>query len=189
AFDNYPPRIKVAKRGEDDELITILKKKRLFILYKKYSDTKPSILRSLEEVLDKIKTKKDENRLPLSDYFWDVYEEIKNFRDNTVNRLTEQSLQQRAINVIKSLLNNSSEFLVSHKNFIRMLLEDIRDYGTLSDYTLRRITNLELEDLEHTIREITGLKKELGEDYLYKEKERIKNMKREVIIAIENRKL
>jgi superfamily II DNA or RNA helicase/HKD family nuclease len=189
AFNNYPPRIKVAKKGEEDELITVLKKKRLFILYKKYSNTEPLILQSLEEVLDKIKATKDEKRLPLSGYFWDTYEEIKSFRDNIINHITEQSLQQRAMNVIKSLLSNSSEGLIPYKNFIRMLLEDIRDYGTLSDYTLRRITNLELEDLEHTIREITGLKKELGEDYLYREKERIKSMKREVIIAIENRKL
>jgi len=189
AFDSYPPRIKVAKRGEEDELITVFKKKRLFILYKKYSDAKPSVLYSIEEIFDKIKAEKDEKRLPLSEKFWDVYEEIKSFRNNTISRPNEQSLQQKAIYLLKTLLNSSSEALSPYKKFIGLLLEDIMEYGTLSDYTLRRISNLDLKDPKNMFRELEALRKELGEDYLYREKEKVMNIRREVIIAIENRKL
>ncbi|MFN3740794.1 MAG: hypothetical protein ACK4TF_09030, partial [Thermodesulfovibrionales bacterium] len=71
---------------------------------------------------------------------------------------------------------------------IRMLLEDILDYGTLSDYTLRRIANINLNKKESILKEIKELKRQLGEDYLYREKEWLKDMVREIIIAVENRK-
>lgn len=61
----------------------------------------------------------------------------------------------------------------------------MQSYGTLSDYTLRRIANIDLE--RDGLDEIKRLKRELGEDYLYKEKERLKDLTREIIIAVENR--
>ena len=75
---------------------------------------------------------------------------------------------------------------------IRILREDIIDYGTLSDYTLRRIANLENSDdinRKKAILEISAMKDELGEDYLQKEKERQKDLSKEIIIAIENQKI
>jgi hypothetical protein len=74
-------------------------------------------------------------------------------------------------------------------DFLRTLREDIIDYGTLSDYTLRRIANLENSDdnnRKKAILEISALEKELGEDYLQREKERQKELSKEIIIAIEN---
>ena len=79
-----------------------------------------------------------------------------------------------------------------HKDFLRILREDILDYGTLSDYTLRRIANLESADearQKRAVAEIIALKKELGEDYLQKEKAKQKDLSKEIIIAIENQKL
>ncbi|MFN7088646.1 MAG: hypothetical protein ACK4NX_02415, partial [Candidatus Paceibacteria bacterium] len=78
---------------------------------------------------------------------------------------------------------------IPHKDFIRMLLEDILDYGTLSDYTLRRIANIDIKKMDSILNEITRLKRELGEDYLYREKERLKTVSKEIIIAIENQKM
>ena len=77
-------------------------------------------------------------------------------------------------------------------DFLRTLREDIIDYGTLSDYTLRRIANMLNSDdnnRKRTIQEISALKDELGEDYLQKEKDKQKDLSKEIIIAIENRKL
>jgi hypothetical protein len=68
-----------------------------------------------------------------------------------------------------------------------MLLEDILEYGTLSDYTLRRLANLDFKNMKKTLQNINKIKKELGEDYLYKEKDRLKDLTKEIIIAIENR--
>ena len=59
-------------------------------------------------------------------------------------------------------------------------------------YTLRRIANMETvndADKKKTVEEIIALKQELGEDYLQKEKDRQKDIEKEIIIAIENQKL
>ena len=70
-----------------------------------------------------------------------------------------------------------------------MLLEDILDYGTLSDYTLRRISNINIDkNPSKAIKELASLQKELGRNYLYDEKNRIKDLTKEIIIAIENQK-
>jgi hypothetical protein len=74
-------------------------------------------------------------------------------------------------------------------DFLRTLRGDIIDYGTLSDYTLRRIANLENSgdnNRKKAVKEISVLKDELGDDYLQKEKERQKDLSKEIIIAIEN---
>jgi len=68
-----------------------------------------------------------------------------------------------------------------------MLLEDILDYGTLPDYTLRRIANLDPKNIASILKEIERLRKTLGDDYLYREKDRLTELTKEIIIAIENR--
>ena len=64
-------------------------------------------------------------------------------------------------------------------------------YGTLPDLTLRRIANFENTGDSKRLKvigEISALINELGVDYLQREKERQKNLAREIIIAIENQK-
>ena len=87
--------------------------------------------------------------------------------------------------------NNQTDAVLPQKDFLRTLREDILDYGTLPEYTLRRIGNLETSEnkIEAAIKEIKLLKQELGFDYLLKEKARQKDMAKEIIIAVENRKL
>ncbi|BCB96152.1 hypothetical protein JZK55_10740 [Dissulfurispira thermophila] len=199
---DFPPRIKVAKQADRDELFVVLKKGRLYIYHKDYADTgvpKKSQdflgysgeieLKSLEDILDRLKPRAlSDEPLSLSNRFWDEYDKIRNFQETVRHRLTEQSLEQKAINNLKSmLLIQGMDELIPYKDFIRTLLEDIFDYGTLSDYTLRRIANLAIKDLSATVREIERLKRDLGDDYLYREKERIKELTKEIIIAIENR--
>jgi hypothetical protein len=107
--------------------------------------------------------------------------------------ISEKSLEQQAINNLKTFLNRvQDERIFEHKNFLKTLLEDILDYGTLPDYTLRRIANLESRDeqkINKSIKEIELLKEELGENYLEKEKSRQKDLIKEIIVAIENQKL
>lgn len=126
----------------------------------------------------------------MSDKFWDNYEAIKNFEEERLP-IPEQSLEQKAINNIRTLLNLNNEEITQFKNFLRTLLEDILDYGTLPDYTMRRITNLEVSEykIRKIAEELKKLKDELGgDDYLIKEKEKSKTLHREIIIAIENQK-
>ena len=77
-------------------------------------------------------------------------------------------------------------------DFLRTLREDIADYGTLPEYTLRRLANLKYEDDKsrgRTGEEIYTIRQELGDDYLIREKARVGGTQKEVIIAIENRKI
>jgi len=194
SLDKFPLRVKVAKKSTDTELLVFIKKNRLYIQGAIYNEQeKPEIYQAtFEEVFEKISCQSEEKRLELSEKFWDVYEEIKSFKGFKSAPLTEQSLEQKAINNLKTFIYHiNREEVFKVKGFLKTLLEDITDYGTLSDYTLRRIANLESQDdekIKKPLKEINALKDELGEDYLEKEKARQKDLTKEIIVAIENQK-
>ena len=195
ALKKYPPRIKVAKRYSENELLVFMRKGRLYIHGVRYdSDNKPDVYQTaFEDVFDKIVCSEDEKALSLSDNFWESYENVKKFKEFRAIPPSEQSLEQKALNNLTTLINQiHTEYIMPHKDFLRILREDILDYGTLSDFTLRRIANMESADeakLKRTVAEVIALKKELGEDYLQKEKAKQKDLSKEIIIAIENQKL
>jgi len=195
SLKNYPPRIKVAKRYSENELLVFLKKGRLYIHGLRYeNEDKADIYQAtFEEVFGKIACSSDEKAVPLSASFWESYESIKKFKEYRAIPPSEQSLEQKALNNLKTFINQiHAEELMPHKDFLRTLREDILDYGTLSDFTLRRLANMESADeakQKRAIAEIITLKKELGEDYLKKEKAKQKDLSKEIIIAIENQKL
>jgi len=195
SLKNYPPRIKVAKKYNENGLLVFFKKGRLYINEMQYeSENKPYVSSvTFEEVFNKIVCTSDEKALPLSNSFWGAYENVKKFKEYRAIPMSEQSLEQKALNNLATFINQlNSEEIMPHKDFLRTLREDILDYGTLSDYTLRRIANMESADdkkLKRAIAEIVTLKEELGEDYLQKEKAKQKNLSKEIIIAIENQKL
>ncbi|MCM8756636.1 MAG: DEAD/DEAH box helicase, partial [Candidatus Omnitrophica bacterium] len=195
SLDKFPLRLKVAKKSNEDELFVFIKKNRLYIQGAKYNTDKPQIYPlTFEEIFDKISCPPEEKRLELSEKFWEVYEKIKSFKGFKSVPLSEQSLEQKAINNLKTFIYHiNREEVFKVKGFLKTLLEDILDYGTLSDYTLRRIANLETQDqdeekLKKSLKEINALKEELGEDYLEKEKGRQKELTKEIIVAIENQK-
>lgn len=195
ALDKFPPRVKVAKKADEDELLVFIKKGRLYIHGTQYvEDGKPLPFQTtFEEAFKKIACDFNERALELSEKFWEAYENIKNFRDYRVGPVSEQSLEQQAINNLKNFIFHQHEDEVLQvKDFLKALLEDITDYGTLPDYTLRRIANLEsgTEDkLKKSLKEIEALREELGAKYLESEKARQKDFTKEIIVAIENRKL
>ena len=190
SIKNCPPRVKVAKKSDKDELIVFIKKRRLYIQkidYDGEDEPQPVIL---EEVIDRIRCSKEEKSLELSNNFWDKYKVAKEIREKR-SSTPEQSLEQKALNNIKTLLSLDNENITPFKDFLRTLREDITDYGTLSDFTLRRIANLKSSDgeISKTIEELKKLRDELGgDDYLLKEKERLKTFHKEIIVAIENRR-
>jgi len=200
-INKFPPRIKVGKRFDENELLVFIKKGRMYIYALAYGDDdkKDTSEIILEEIYDHIACKKTEPSLPLSSKFWKSYKKVRTGKKDKSIPLTEQSLEQRALNNLKSLISKPWDEILPHMNFIRTLREDIIDYGTLSDYTVRRIANLEFssekstdkekKNQRKTAEEISKLKQELGEDYLLKEKEKQKELSKEIIIAIENQKL
>jgi len=191
---NFPSRVKVSKKFDEGGLFVFIKKGRMYIHALIYGDEDEFKVQNitLEEIFSDIACDKDQKGEPLSGLFWESYEKVRIHKDHKTVPISEVSLEQGALNTLKSFISNPCDEILSCMDFIRTLREDIIDYGTLSDYTLRRIKNLGYSgarDYKKTVEEISKLKKELGEDYLMKEKERQSDIPREIIIAIENQKL
>ena len=194
---NFPSRLKVAKESDKNELFVFIKKTKLYIKkidYPKDNQIDNEIKEvSLEDIIDRIKCGFEQKPIQLSNMFWDYYEQIKKSiekdSDKKYSNTFDLSLEQKAMNNIKTLLNSNLEQLKEYKDFLKTLLEDLTDYGTLPYYTLRRIINLQTskDKIPKTIQELKNLKDELGENYLLKEIEKLKNIQKEIIIAIENR--
>ena len=185
---DFPTRVKVAKFGDKDELFVVIKKGKLYINHKIYDDEEKNT-RALDEVIDSIRAKPEEKALSLSERFWDVYTELKSLEDIPKNKRgnMSNSNEEKAKAFLNTLLRSDS--FSELKGFINTLIEDIVDFGTLSEYTIRRIVDMEkLKGTDKIFKEMKILKEELKEDYLEKEKERLKLLKKEIIIAIENRK-
>jgi len=190
---NFPSRVKVGKRFKENELLVFIKKGRMYIhgLSCDKEEKNEVYDITLEDIFDHISCKNAEKPLPLSNLFWDSYEKIKSRKGQKALPTGEQSLEQYALNNLKSFISKPWNEILPQMDFIRTLREDIIDYGTLSDYTLRRIANMDFAEKSHknTAQELAKLKQELGGGYLLKEKERQQNLSKEIIIAIENQKL
>ena len=190
---DFPPRIKVAKGGEENELLVIFKKSRLYIQGINYDVEDGSEIAALtfEEALPRIECVEDSERLDLSPAFWDYYNEARQVREPTHQPLSPQSIEKKALNNLKTLITKDYEKLKPYRDFIRMLLEDIMEYGTLPDFTLRRIANLETMNasrLKDLVRDVKALQDDLGKNYLNTHKIKQTKLKPEIIIAIENQK-
>ncbi len=194
SLDNCPSRVKVAKKFSENELLVFIKKGRLYTYRPKIDEkAKHNYLEiAFEDAVNKIRCDYNDRSLPWSDNFWNLYERVKALKEGRSN-IEENSIEQKAINNLKTLITKlKGDEMKDYRRFINMLLEDIYEYGTLPDYTLRRISNLEInaaESLENSLKEIEKLKNELGENYLEKEKAKQKNLKQEIIVAIENQKI
>lgn len=190
SLKDFPTRVKVAKKGQENELIVFLKKGRLYIQGIRYDeDEGKPYTRSFEEILDKIACDVDEPKLELSNDFWKNYTEVKEFKESFFDRVSERSIETRAINNLKTLCKSPWDALVPHLDFVKMMLDDALNYGTLSDYTLRRIAIFETSSAKGKIaieKEIQKLRNELGDDYLVPLVEKHFQLKKQIIIAIEN---
>lgn len=185
-----PARVKVAKNSKE-KLLSVFIKKGLGFYIRTTNNGDLIEEPSFEEVYPKIECTKNEPRKELSSVFWDYYQKIKDFKYQTRQVTAAVSLESKARNNLKTLLNDPPEIFAKYLSFARTLLEDIMDYKTLSDFTLRRIANLQTSnpsdmDKEKILGEFIKLKDDLGEDYLEKIKYKLGSMQSEVIVAIEN---
>ncbi len=181
---NYPPMIKVSKKGKENELLVFFKKGRLYVKKVNLNDLEKMEAEeiSFEQSLESIRCECGEKRIAFGGSFWEGYAEAKKIQKINLPS-GEQSLEQKALNNLNFLIKNPKEEIVGHNDFLKMLLEDILDYGTLPDYTLRKIGDFKSEQA------IRDLEAELGLDYLQKEKENQREHRKEIIIAIENQNI
>jgi len=192
-LEEFPNRVKVAKQGFENELLVFFKKGRMYVQgihYAKTDDGSPYSA-SLEDVFDRIECKKDEPKLELSKDFWRAYEDVKEYREAFLEFPGSKSKETQAINNLKTLLKKPWDEVRPYLPYIRILLDDIINYGSLSDYMLRRISNLEvLAESKHneTVIAIDTLINDLGVGYLTRQKNKQTNQKKEIIIVVENQK-
>lgn len=193
---NLPSRIKTAKAFEENQLIVFRRKALgLFIhcIVGANADN-PTVQDVLfEKALEWVECNYTEPRLALSNKFWEHYEIVKDYKKIFRASKNEISLDVKAMNNLQSALRFYQIDLQDYLPFIRTLVRDIRDYHTLSKYSLRRIAALDLDkekpkELENLRKEIAYLLKTLGENYLDTVKKRIGDNYHEIIIAIENQK-
>jgi len=192
ALKDFPPRVKVSKAADANELLVFFRKNRLFI-QRLISGEKEAQLISFEEALPLIECPFDQKRLALSAEFWKNYEIAKEIKVDQSNRgLTQQSVEVKALNNLKSLLRRELPEFSHYRDFLNTLLTDMQEWATLPKYTLRTIAGLKYgtkKDMDASVSAIQELYLRLGHDYLEKEIERFNQVHREIIIAVENQKL
>ncbi|MCX7878871.1 MAG: SWF/SNF helicase family protein, partial [Ignavibacteria bacterium] len=192
-LSSLPKRIKVAKKSTEDNMIVCFVKNRMHIAYAEKINDEIKISETLlENILEKIKCEPDEKALEIDDEFWEIYESVRQSRRRTFSSRQDQSIEGTALTKLRALLKSiKTDNLNRLESFIRTLIEDIIDYGTLPDYTLRRLANLEFNDgnIDKALEVIEAIKNELGEDYLEKIKNKLGRNEKEIIVAIRNRKI
>ncbi|MEO0259001.1 MAG: helicase-related protein [candidate division WOR-3 bacterium] len=192
-IESFPKRVKTAKTGEKDELLVFIKKgKDIFVGYKDYNEKKASDSINIEDAFNKLRCDESTKALPLSERFWEAYRNILGKQRIRIKPHPHNSLENKAHNLVSSILNLNHEELGDFKSFLEAIRTDIAEYGTLSEYTLQLIVDLEeylkLNDITQLKENLTRLRKELGEDFLEKTLKRLENLKEEIIVAVENQK-
>jgi len=193
--NGFPLRIKTAKSFNKNELL-VLRKKGLSLFIEKIEEVENPkseiMLLPFEKLLTSIECKKEEPRLNLSNTFWNNYERMKNYKPTFKSSKNAQSLETKALSNLHSAVKVYKKELEPLLPFILVLLKDLKEYQTLTKYSLRRLTKFELdstsnkETVQNFIREITWLKNHLGENYLEQISLKAQKNKTEVIVAVEN---
>ncbi|GIW63611.1 MAG: ATP-dependent helicase [Patescibacteria group bacterium] len=190
-LENIPPRVKVAKKGDKNELLVFISKNRqVYVRRVDYENNVEVEDTTLEEVLEKIKCQPNEKSLKWdTDIFWQAYEKALKSKRIYEIAPSELSIERQAITKIDTILRNSLINDIDLFKFIRTLREDIVSYGALPKKTLRTIANLPENKPLKLKKDLYEMAERLGGiNYLDKEKKQIKKLKKEVIVAIESKK-
>ncbi len=191
-----PNRVKTAKQKTINDDATDEVSNDLLVLHKKglalfpvamsYQQEQHIVDVDFYDFVKQIKCDKDTLKQAFSSHFWQNYDYIIHHK-TTVQKTGlrgGQSKEQTATNRLKSLLKTERKRLSSEEMvFVRLLLKDIRDYKTLSDYDLRKLGE---EDSDTLIKNISYLYQKFGDNYLQPIIEREEKSERDIVIAIEN---
>jgi len=194
-IEQLPARVKTAKQCDENQLIVMRRKGiSLFMQTVLRADKEDSEVNTVnfESILPLVECDYETPMMRTSKHFWGNYEKVKAYKPKFKSSSNENSLEIKALNNMQSSLRFYEEQLDNLVPFIRVLVEDLRDYLTLPKYTLRKLTQYELapnspkKDIEAFAKEIKNLRQHLGENYLERIKANTAKHKREIIIAIEN---
>ncbi len=183
-----PLRIKVAKRAEEQNLVVSIRKGDAFFVRSKRGGAMDISELPIGQALELVRCGFGEQAQSLGGTFWEDYRTVVEFELKRTNPLGENSLELRSRNVLKSLIEKFDH--EEKADFARMLLADIIEFKTLSDFTLRRIANLDkkvLSGADDLLDDLAALERDLGSHYLDDVRARIGDPEMDVVVAIENR--
>jgi hypothetical protein len=190
AIQHLPPRVKTAK-SFPEYCLSALRKKGTSLFAQVVDKQNTQNIREIdfEELLNLVSCEFDEPALKLSSAFWPLYEELKEYKPKYSMGLKDVSLESKAQDNLKIALR-IPPIADLHRDFIQVLISDLRNYHTLSTASIRRIGGKTLENdqklIEGFLKEIEWLKKRLGEDYLLKIDASVNKKEKEIIITVEN---
>lgn len=183
-LNNLPPRIKVAKKHWQNNLIVIIKKSQdLFVAYKEPNNQQKIL--SFEEIYNHIKSDPEDKPLKLSDNFWQDYQQILNYNYPKEIKSSAKDRETTAKNILKTILSKP-EIPQQLKDFIDSLIYDIDNLGTLSEYMLSKIGRWDISNTQKVINQIYELKQKYKEPNIDFQK---LNLDTVYILAIENREV
>ncbi len=192
ALEEMPIRVKTAKPYQDDSFVLFIRKGKLFSVSPDFRDENNQLLSlPIEDALKLVECEPDTTRLSLSPKFWDNYKQMKDEADKFNYKQSQQSNTIKSFNLISDLLDNNIPELVEWRSFLIMLREDIDKFGTLPEYTLKRIADWYNDgnpDYFYISNELEQLSKSLGKNYLNRVKHEIRAFEQQVIVAVENQK-
>lgn len=191
ALKEMPIRLKTAKPGRQNEQIVFLKKAKIFAVSELFKDKNGKYLPiPFEDALQKIICSPDTPKLELSPDFWDTYETLKDNAQRFHYQESSQSNSQKAISMLNYILGKENDILKSYNGFLLTLKDDVENYGTISEWQMREISEWN-PDTQKGLQEISDalkkLRKKMGADYLKNIKKNLKAYEQQVIVAVENR--
>jgi len=189
-LENMPIRIKTAKPYSLDSLVMCIRKGKLFCVSQDFTDEDGHYLPlPFEEVLKRIECTPETEHLKLSPDFWNNYNALKREAEVFYYRQAQQSNATKAYNFLSWLLEQNLPQLQDWYSFLMQLKEDIQDYGTLPEYTLKTIADWDNNgkpNYNSINNDLEKLSQNLGKDYLNKVKYGLKVYEPQVIVAIED---
>lgn len=189
-INSLPNRVKTAKEFDTYQLNMLRRKG--FSLFAQMKDVEGVKEIIFEEFIRNIECGIDEEKLELSENFWSNYEELKIAKQSTKTRTTGESLETKALGNLKTylkLVDPKKEHLIS---FAQTLIQDIKNYHSLSSRTLGRLGRKVLinksgeKELKAFEDEVIWIRNIFKDDYLDILLKRAEGQNNEVIIAIEN---
>ena len=185
----YPSKLKVSKIFKEKSLLVFTKRQRLHI-QKTIKNEENKIFTEeipLEEIYDEIYCNDPKLKtLDLSKDFWSFYTETKRFKERVFSTGSQESTEVKTTNFLNSISGNSN--IEKLNKITEIILDDINDYGTLPLSTMRRILKIEIEkDQKKRLIKFEEIIDDLGGmNYLDRIREKIKDAKKEIVIAVEN---
>ncbi|MBW1616401.1 MAG: DEAD/DEAH box helicase family protein [Deltaproteobacteria bacterium] len=187
-----PARIKTAKNFKTDNIIVLRKKGlALFTVKAEHKNGKYNIKEiPFDDFFTFAKADYKTKRVELSEKFWEAYENIKTYKPKYRSGSSDNSLDAKALNSLKSLLKNKPEELTPElASFVNTLLKDIKHYKTLSEYKLRNfILQNDKDKYKKLIQNIKDAQRRIGADYLDIILKKSASLKEEIIVSVENKK-